>query len=196
MDSQMRQKPLSAVSKEDALIKTATPDKPGVEPCHPLSLNGSRLLGDEMAAEMEEEGGGRDAGRRPFSITTRTEMGPAVSLVEQMLSQVSLSSFDPVKILLFPSFTAFFSRGSRVLPSTACAGDQVFPVTPHSLAGSEYHSSQGSSLRTDEATSVDKSEGGKKRVLLSHTIHLSLSPIQIHLCPTSMLCGYVIIGHV
>lgn len=59
MDSQMRQKPLSAVSKEDALIKTATPDKPGVEPCHPPPLNGSRLLGMKWQRrwKRKEEGG-------------------------------------------------------------------------------------------------------------------------------------------
>lgn len=135
MDSQMRQKPLSAVSKEDALIKTATPDKPGVEPCHPLSLNGSRLLGDEMAAEMEEEGGGRDAGRRPFSITTRTEMGPAVSLVEQMLSQVSLSSFDPVRFcssLLSQPSSPGAPESSQVQPVQET---RFFPSSPTVLLG-------------------------------------------------------------
>lgn len=149
--------------------------------------------GDEMAGEMEEEGGGRDAGRRLFIITTRTGMGPAVSRVEQILSQVSLSSFDPVRFcssLLSQPSSPGAPESSQV---QLVQETRFFPSPPHSLAGSEYHFSQGSSLRTDEATSVDKSEGGQKRVLLSHTIHLSLSPIQIHPCSTSMICGYIIL---
>lgn len=91
--------------------------------------------GDEMAAEMEEEGGGRDAGRRLVSITTRTGIGPAVSLVEQTLSQVSLSSFDPVRFcssLLSQPSSPGAPESSQVQPVQET---RFFPSPPTVLLG-------------------------------------------------------------
>lgn len=166
---------------------------PGVEPCHPLPPNGSRLLGMKWQErwKRKEEGGMLGGG----SSSLQQELGWAQR--SHGWSKFYHRSLCPPLTLLdsaLPFFHSLLLQGLQSPPKySLCRRPGFSRHPPHSLAGSEYHSSQGSSLRTNEATSVDKSEGGQKRVLLSHTIHLSLSPIQIHLCSTSMICGYIIL---